>query len=146
MIKQLTVVLFCHQNQWFAFEASWVKGQGSCSFYDPKALLLPFNQFLNQSTAKDKAQQTTHWLRLAAQSTDAKPWLLGIASEAELIELPAEQIHALPPHLLARRTFPALQAVAWYQQRLVSIIDARVLQGLAHPWLASVTPDVSQAE
>jgi len=146
MIKQLTVVLFCHQNQWFAFEASLVKGQGSCSFYDPKALLLPFNQFLNQSTAKDKAQQTTHWLRLAAQSTDAKPWLLGIASEAELIELPAEQIHTLPPHLLARRTFPALQAVAWYQQRLVSIIDARVLLKLAHPLLAPLALDAGQVD
>lgn len=145
MIKQLSLVLFSQQNQWFAFEASLVKGQGSCSSSDSNTLLLPFSQFLTTNSTHDKAN-ATHWLRLAAQPADIKPWLLGITGEAELIELPTEQIYALPPLLHARRTFPALQAVAWYQQRLVSLIDARVLQGLALPLLASLTPDASQAE
>ncbi|GLR65181.1 hypothetical protein [Marinospirillum insulare] len=147
MIKQLPLVLFTHQQDYFALEASLVKGQGSCAFKDSNTPLLPFNQFLKPGSQQPGSP--SHWLALASHSPDAskvKPWLLGLESEAELIELPAERIHPLPPLLLAGRTFPALQAVAWYQQRLVSLIDARALQVQAHPWLASLTLDANQGD
>jgi len=112
MTKKLPVVLFSQQDQWFALEAKFIGGQGSSLLYNTNTLLLPFEQFLTAGVSQKN--NFTHWLRLAAKPTATKPWLLGIENEAELIELSAAQIHPLPPLLLARRTFPALQAVAWY--------------------------------
>lgn len=153
MIKQLPLVIFREQNQLFALEASFVGGQGRTDFLEANAQVLPFSDFLMPKahrTANQAAQfQSKHWLRLAGSlktPNNKNPWLLGIESDAELIELPANQIHALPALLKARREFVALQAVAWYQQQLVSLIDARVLLTLAHPLLAPLALDANQDE
>lgn len=151
MNKQLPLVIFREQNQLFALEASFVGGQGRTDFLEANAQVLPFSDFLipkANGTAK-QAAQSKHWLRLtsALVSPSSKTtWLLGIEGDAELIELPANQIHALPAILKASREFSALQAVAWYQQQLVSLIDARVLLKLAHPLLVPLTLDASQVE
>jgi len=143
MIKSLPLVIFSHQNQLFALEAGFVTGQGKTAFSATSGLLLSFSQLLIPETGS-RLTPPAHWLSLAADSSCFKPWLLGIEKEAELIELPAEDIHPLPPLLFARRTFPALQAVAWYQQRLVSLIDVRVLQDLARPLLSPPVPGINQ--
>ncbi|NLW03677.1 MAG: hypothetical protein GX029_00320 [Pseudomonadaceae bacterium] len=163
MIKYLPLVIFSHQNQLFALEATFVRGQGRVEFLAAGALLLPFAQLLTPKTlvpfcpvgspslvSSSSLACPLHWLGLAggqlSTASGQQNWLLGIEGEAELVELPVEQIQPLPPLLLARRTFPALQAAAWYQQRLVSLIDARVLLTLAPPLLTSVTPDASLVE
>ena len=163
MIKYLPLVIFSHQNQLFALEATFVRGQGRIEFLAAGALLLPFAQLLTpkfptpqcstpRCSASDIFPQTNlvHWLGLAggqlATASGQKSWVLAIEGDAELVELPVEQIQPLPPLLLARRTFPALQAVAWYQQRLVSVIDARVLLTLAPPLLTSAILDANLVE
>ena len=156
-IKKLPLVIFKQsvfkqQSQWFALEASFVQGQGRTEFLAADALLLPFSQLLTSKLIPKPLpiNNTKHWLALAGGQLGGvsgdKSWLLGIEGEAELVVLPKEQIHPLPPLLLACRTCPALQAVAWHQQRLVSLIDARVLLTLAPPLLASLIPDVNLVE
>lgn len=160
MIKQLPLVIFCQHDQWFALDASFVLGQGQTAYLDTSsAQLLSFDQLLAPNhlmTNHSVTHSPAHWLRLAGSLSLANSvnpllksqgaWLLGIAAAAELVEMPVEQIHALPPLLQASREFKALQAVAWHQQRLVSLIDARVLLRLAVPLLTPATPDVNQVE
>ena len=143
MMKSLPLVIFSQQQQLFALEASFVRSQGSVSFIDTRRELLSFSQLLNSELFKQEAYPCQHWLRLAGSQGR---WLLGIEGDAELVELPAEQIYPLPPLLQASRQFKALQAVAWYQQRLVSVLDARVLLGLAIPLLTPAVLDASQGE
>ncbi len=142
-MKPLPLVVFSQNQQLFGLEAGFVRSQGSVSFIDVRRELLSFSQLLNPKASKQEAYPCQHWLRLAGSKGR---WLLGIEGDAELIHLAADQIHPLPPLLQAGRDFKALQAVAWYQQRLVSVLDARVLLGLAIPLLTPVTPDVSQGE
>lgn len=148
MMKSLPLVIFSQQQQLFALEASFVRSQGSVSFIDTRRELLSFSQLLNSELLnselfKQEAYPCQHWLRVAGSQGR---WLLGIEGDAELVELPAEQIYPLPPLLQASRQFKALQAVAWYQQRLVSVLDARVLLGLAIPLLTPAVLDASQGE
>lgn len=155
MIERLPLVIFSHQEQCFGIEASFVRGQGRTDFLAHKTQCLPLECFLSSRTTHLKQEQTcvkaAPWLSLAADSfrlsvVSNPAWVLVIQGDAELVELPAEQIHPLPPLLKARLTFPALQAVAWYQQRLVSLLDARVLLKQAPQLLITLTPDTNQVE
>lgn len=146
MLKYLPLVMFSQQNHLFAFEASFIRGQGSTTFLDESALLIPFNKLLKPTKTEGEPTALSHWLRLTTSSSLNKTWLLAIEGEAKLIELPVEQVFSLPPLLSAGRTFPALQAVSWYQQQLVSLIDARVLLKLAQPLLAPVMPGAGRVE
>lgn len=143
MIKQLPLVMFYQDKHWFALEAAYVVGQGKVVSLDAETRVLNFSQLLNPAAQASLSSLSQHWLGLAGSQ---ERWLLGISAAAELIEMPVEQIYALPPLLQASRQFKALQAVAWYQQRLVSLLDARVLLNLASPLLMPVTPDASQVE
>ena len=146
MIKQLPLVMFCQDKHWFALEAAYVVGQGKVAILDAETPVLDFSQLLNPAALNPAAQvflssPSQHWLGLVGSQ---QRWLLGISAAAEWVEMPVEQIYALPPLLQASRQFKALQAVAWYQQRLVNLLDARVLLNLASPLLTPVTPDASQ--
>ncbi|HKM15682.1 MAG TPA: hypothetical protein VJY63_07160 [Marinospirillum sp.] len=143
MIKQLPLVMFHQDKHWFALEAAYVVGQGKAGLLDAETRVLDFSQLLNLAAQASLSSLSHHWLRLAGSQGR---WLLGISAAAELIEMPVEQIHALPPLLQASREFKALQAVAWYQQQLVSLLDARVLLNLASPLLTLVAPDANQVE
>lgn len=147
MTKHLPLVVFRQKNQLFALEAAFVRGQGRSDLLDATTKLLPFAQLLTPKT-RSLTAKSAHWLGLAGSPSIGKQgaWLLGIEADAELVELAVNQIHPLPPLLQARREFVALQAVAWYQQQLVSLIDARVLLKLAHPLLTPAIPDASLVE
>ena len=68
-----------------------------------------------------------HYLELAGLNGS---WKLGLEQSADLVELAVADISALPTLLQARRQFPALQALAWYQGQLVSLLDPKALQML----------------
>lgn len=52
---------------------------------------------------------------------------LDIGSEPHHLMLPAHALWPLPPTLLHARRTPALQALAWYRDRPLLILDKRVL-------------------
>ncbi len=146
MIKQLPLVMFCQGKHWFALEAVYVLGQGKLDFVKAETQVLSFSQLLNSAALNPAAEvsvSSQHWLGLAGSQ---ERWLLGVGAAAELVEIPVQQIHPLPPLLQASRECRALQAVAWYQQRLVNLLDARVLLELASPLLMPVTSDINQGE
>jgi len=121
----LPVVMFRHQEQCFAIEAAYVRSQGCALANEGEIDIRPFASLIDR-TAKPYPG-ATQYLQLAGLSGS---WRLGLERPAELIELPVTNIYALPPLLQARRQFLALQALAWYQDELVSLLDARVLQQL----------------
>lgn len=123
VITCLPVVLFRHQGQGYAIEASSVKKQGQFDRLDTDVL----GNFSELFTAPSASAETAvQWLEL--QSDSGRAWRLGLSAAAELIELPAECIYPLPAILVAQRQLPALQALALFQNELIALLDAAALQ------------------
>ena len=116
------VVLFTHQGHYFALEAVYVRTQGNVQALECGRHVLPFALVLDAQV--QEAVRIAHYLEFV---TPAGSGWLGLAQSAELVELPVSQISALPPLLQVRRNLVALQAFAWHQGAIVSILDARLL-------------------
>ena len=121
----LPVVLFKHQGQCFALEAACVCSQGSMLALAEQPSIVDFSALLDQRAPLQSAAE--HYLELAGPCGS---WRLGLEQSADLVELPIADIHSLPPLLQVRRQFSALQALAWYQGQLVSLLDPKALQRL----------------
>ncbi|MDY0206843.1 MAG: hypothetical protein RBR82_09505 [Pseudomonas sp.] len=121
----LPVVLFKHQGHYFALEAAYVRSQGSVLAPEDPHSIVAFSALLNQAAYEFSV--TEHYLELVGPSGS---WWLGLEQSADLVELAIADISALPVSLQARRQFPALQALAWYQGQLVSLLDPKALQQL----------------
>ncbi|HKM38039.1 MAG TPA: hypothetical protein VJY83_10445 [Thiopseudomonas sp.] len=121
----LPVVLLKHQGHYFALEAAYVRSQGSVLALDDQRSVVTFSALLDQVTCEHCV--TEHYLELAGAGGS---WRLGLEQSADLVELAIADISALPVSLQARRQFPALQALAWYQGQLVSLLDPKALQRL----------------
>ncbi|HHX35110.1 MAG TPA: hypothetical protein GX719_07565 [Gammaproteobacteria bacterium] len=119
-LVSLPMVLFCHQDQYFALEAAYVRRQTAALTVGQKSV--SFASLL--STSGTEQALVTQWLEL--EGLDGPTWL-GLETAAELVELAATDIYPLPPLLHARRELLALRALAWYQGNLVSVLDARSL-------------------
>lgn len=132
MMTHLPVVLFRHQGQRFALEAQYVRGQGQGSDLDDGGLT-PFAKLLSPSS--QAIVTAMQWLELSDCS--AQSWRLGLEQPAELVELPVEAIHRLPSMLQGRSEFPALQALAWYQNELVALLSVEALFKLAKRSMAN---------
>lgn len=124
----LPVVMFCHQGQYFALEATYVRSQWSARAGDQTKTSVSFASFLDL-TPTESYPATVQHLELAGPDGH---WWLGLEQAADLVELSVTDIHPLPPLLSARRQFLALQALACYQGKIVSLLDARVLQRLVN--------------
>lgn len=125
-LQSLPVVLFRHAGQCFAIEAQYVSRQGLVDDLQDLAVI-SFAGLL--SPGKPTTEPAIAWLEL--RSSQARRWRLSLQASAELIELPADCIYALPTSLQVRRQFSAVQALAFYQNELVAILDVRALQHLA---------------
>ena len=125
-LLRLPVVLFRHAGQCFAFEAQYVRrqGRGDDLQYLP---LIPYADLLSPDL--QTASSTEHWLELGGRST--RRWRLGLPAPAEMIELPADCIYALPALLQTRRQFPAVQALALYRNELIALLSVNALQQIA---------------
>lgn len=123
MISSLALVVFRHNGQNYAIEAQSVLRQGQVNPRDDAPMtcfseLLPANA---QAPGGDELQ----WLEIASRSTP--PWRLALNAAAQLIELPVDNIFPLPELLRSRRTFAALQAIAWHRQELVALLNVDAL-------------------
>ncbi len=123
MITCLPVVLFRHQEQYFALEAQYVSRQGQSDGLDDHTLT-HFADLLSHNT-QTVVTTAVHWLELCDGSM--QPWRLGLQASAELVELSIESIYRLPVLLSARCQFSALQALAWYQNELVALLSVAAL-------------------
>ncbi|HKM28007.1 MAG TPA: hypothetical protein VJY57_11295, partial [Thiopseudomonas sp.] len=103
----------------------YVRSQGSVLALDDQRSVVTFSALLNQTAQVQPVIK--HYLELTGPNGSL---LLGLEQSADLVELPIADIHSLPPLLQARRQFLALQALAWYQGQLVSLLDPKALQGL----------------
>lgn len=122
-LVSLPIVMFHHAGQCFAFEAQYVRRQGRADDVEQLPLIAYSALFApNQQSSSATAQ----WLELRGKSP--RRWRLGLQAPAELIELPANCIYALPALLRARRQFPALQALALYDNELIALLDVNALQ------------------
>ena len=124
VITYLPVVLFRHQGQCYAIEASAVKKQGQ---FDRLAteVLGNFSELFTAPLASTESA-AVQWLEL--QGNAGQAWRLGLSAAAELIELPVECIYPLPAILAALREMPALHALALFQNELIALLDAAALQ------------------
>lgn len=125
-LQSLPVVLFRHAGQCFAIEAQYVSRQGLVDDLQDLAVISFAGLF---SPGKPTTEPAIAWLEL--RSSQARRWRLSLQASAELIELPADCIYALPTSLQVRRQFSAVQVLAFYQNELVAILDVRALQHLA---------------
>lgn len=126
LLLSLPVVMFRHAGQCFAFEAQYVSRQGRVDGLEH----LPLINYADLLTPNQHAASTVaHWLELHCSST--RRLRLGLQVPAELIELPADCIYALPALLQARRQFSALQALAVYKNELIALLDVKALQQMA---------------
>lgn len=126
LITCLPIVIFHHQGHRFALEAQYISRQGQVVGLEDDAFIR-FSDLLmpNEQTVVTVVQ----WLELLGQS--GHTWRLGLEVPAELVELPIDCIHPLPSLLQARRQFPALQALAWYQGALVALLSVDGLYTMA---------------
>lgn len=122
-LTRLPVVMFRHVGQCFALEAQYVSRQGRGDAVEQLPLIAYSALF---TPSQQSTSATAQWLELRGKSTHR--WRLGLQTPAELIELPADCIYALPALLHARRQFPALQALALYQNELIVLLDVNALQ------------------
>ncbi len=120
----LPVVMFCHQTHYFAVEAAQVRRQTSVAPVSQESVIA-FADLLHGADHSDVDTRCTQWLELVG--TTQHFWL-GLHSPADLVELSQGDIYRLPITLQTRRQLPALRALAWYQDQLVSLLDARDLQ------------------
>lgn len=130
MSRLLPVVIFTWAGQLYGIESSAVRGRGRTQSLPQGSKVMDFSVLLGQS-----ACQPDQWLKLQGVDRD---WLLGLTGEMDLVELQIENIHPLPPILATRLEFPPLRALAWYQQQLLNLLDARLLNQLAEKKLADI--------
>lgn len=123
-ITCLPVVLFRHQGQGYAIEASAVKKQGQFGHLDTE-VLGSFSELFTTPLASAEVA-AVQWLEL--QSNSGQTWRLGLSAAAELIELPVECVYPLPAILASLRELPALHALALFQNELIALLDAAALQ------------------
>lgn len=122
-ITLLPVVRFRHQGQSYAIEAGAVTKQGQLDGQDVELLGHFADCF---STPLVNAEGARQWLEL--QDYSGQTWRLGLSTAADLIELPVQCVYPLPAILAALRELPALQALALFQNELIALLDATVLQ------------------
>lgn len=122
-ITLLPVVRFRHQGQSYAIEAGAVTKQGQLHGQDVE-LLGHFSDCFSAPLVN--AEGVRQWLEL--QDDSGQTWRLGLSTAAELIELPVQCVYPLPAILVALRELPALQALALFQNELIALLDATVLQ------------------
>jgi hypothetical protein len=116
--------MFQLQGHSFALEAQYVSRQGQVDGLD-HGTLISFADLLRSGSSTAVVQ----WLELRGRS--AQPWRLGLQVPAELVELQIDCIHPLPLLLEARCQFSAVQALAWYQGRLVTLLNIEQLHKIA---------------
>ncbi|SFX52169.1 hypothetical protein [Marinospirillum alkaliphilum] len=134
MISSLAVVVFSHQQHWFGLESSFVRARGLCSLHRRNLPLVPFSALLPEVESDKKPLEPKEWLQLSAAKIGTGAggdWLLGLAGEVDLLELPASCISILPPLLHERRLFSPIQALALYQGRLITLLNCHELAAMA---------------
>lgn len=119
-ITSLDLVLFQQGEELYAVEACFAQGQGRLGGEEPLSPLLSLAGLLGQ-----EEQAPSHWLAIC--TAEQPTWLLGLNMQAELITLPTQFIYTLPDLIYAKRQLKALRAVAWYKDRFISLLDARLL-------------------
>lgn len=133
MSTRLSLVVFSAAGQWFGIESAAVRGRNSSKTL-PHAVnrQVDFCDLLGQED-----QPSDQWLRLAGSNQD---WFLGLSGDMDLIELPGDRIHPLPPLLAARLLFKPLRALSWYQQQPLLLLEPVLLGALAEEQLAAAEP------
>lgn len=112
------MVLFSAGGQRLALEARFVAGMTDTpsSGRSAEASALLFNLPVRAPS--------THWLSL---HDAAGPWQLGVDQPVTLCALTARELFPLPPLIQARCCHPAPCGIAFEQQAVLVLLDARLL-------------------
>ncbi|WP_417581131.1 hypothetical protein [Nitrincola sp.] len=125
MSSALPLVVFSHRGSLFGLEAIRVAGRGLVDAQ--MASIVPFAALysVDSGTEASFSEPVTQWLRLRGHTAD---WLLGLSSDADLIELEPADIYPLPEMMAQSSIFKPLKALGFYQSQLVALLDVDALE------------------
>lgn len=117
-MSSLAVVVWSAGSQLFALEASRVR---ALQPYSPDPAPLHLHQLLPGLVIEPAL------FCLGCQTADDQLCWLAIGSEPQHVQLSTDSIQPLPAALQHARQHPALRALAWYQNRPLTVLDGTLL-------------------
>lgn len=126
MMQSIVLVAFQYNGYGFAVEARYVVAMGTLQnlaheqqkYIDLSGLL---------ATSTKLAPTASYALRLRRQQDEL---LLALEQEAQIIELNADSIWPLPPLMQHAKQHPSIQALAWHNNQLLTLLNVQQLTAL----------------
>jgi len=123
MMQSIVLVAFQYNGYGFAVEARYAVAMGAL-----QSLAHEQQKHIDLKGLFAITPETTltanYALRLRCQQDEL---LLALEQEAQIIELNADSIWPLPPLMQHTKQHPSIQALAWHNNQLITLLNAQQL-------------------